>query len=66
MPDLDTQFYIDELMSEECQCGRPKKPRHSFCWQCYSSLPKTMQQALYQHIMEGYEEAYDEAIRWLN
>lgn len=63
MPNRDTQFYLDELMSEQCFCGRHKKPRHSFCWPCYSSLPRHLQRALYDHILilEGYEEAYEEA-----
>ena len=66
MPNQDTQFYIDQLMSEECHCGKPKKPRQSFCRPCYFSLPKYLQHALYQHILEGYEEAYEEAVKWLD
>jgi len=62
----DRKFYYDELMGEECQCGRPKRKRRSFCYKCYSSLPHHMQRDLYQLIGQGYEEAYDEAVRWLN
>jgi len=65
MPDQDTNFYIKELMSEECACGNPKKPRFSFCYRCYKKLPKHLQRELYQHVLEGYEQAYDEAIKYL-
>jgi hypothetical protein len=62
----DTKFYIKELMSDECQCGRLKQHRRSFCYKCYTSLPKHMQRDLYQRMGDGYEEAYDEAVHWLN
>ena len=60
------KFYIDELRSEEClACGRPKKRGQSLCYHCYSSLPHHMQQALWQRIGDGYEEAFEEAVSWL-
>lgn len=62
----DTKFYIDELRSDECQCGRTKKPGYSFCYKCYSSLPMDMRNDLYQQMGDGYEEAYDAAVHWLN
>ena len=62
----DRQYYMDELMSNECQCGRHKKPRFSFCYQCYKSLLWAMQQDLYAGIGGGYEEAYDKAVKFLN
>ena len=65
MGDKDLKFYIDELLSEECFCGRTKKSKMSLCYTCYKSLPKDKKQALYQRMGDGYEEAYDDAIEWL-
>lgn len=60
------RFYLYELQSEECQCGRAKKPGRSFCYKCYSSLPRETQRGLYSRIGAGYEEAYEEAVAWLS
>ena len=62
----DRQFYIDQFKSEECQCGKSKKPRRSLCYACYMALPRHKQTALFQPIGNGYEKAYDEALTWLN
>lgn len=62
----DQKFYFEELRSEECQCGRAKKRGWALCHKCYSSLPHEMQIALYRQIGDGYEEAYEEAVAWLN
>ena len=62
----DRLFYIDELRSDECQCGRSKEPRHSLCGTCYFELPKDMQRDLWLPIAGGYEEAYDAAVQYLN
>jgi hypothetical protein len=61
----DFKFYATELKSEECFCGKTKKPRMSFCYRCYKSLPGDMQKDLYQPLGNGYEEAYEEAVAWL-
>ena len=61
----DTKWYLKEFKSNECACGRSKKPRFSFCYQCYIELPDDMQKALYRKFMNGYEEAYDDAFGWL-
>ena len=62
----ERKFYFDELKSDGCHCGRPKKSGHSFCFKCYRSLPGHMQTDLYQRIGDGYEEAYDAAVNWLS
>ncbi len=62
----DEKFYLEELMSNECQCGNGKKPRFSFCYRCYLQLPQTMKNSLYDHVGEGYEESYDAAVEYLN
>lgn len=59
------KFYYNELIKEECFCGHSKKSGHSFCYRCYKSLPPQMQRDMYQRMGDGYEEAYDEAIKWL-
>ena len=62
----DIKFYIDELLSKECRCGRTKKKHYSFCYHCYKSLPFGMQRDLYFHVGDGYEEAYEAAVRYLS
>jgi hypothetical protein len=57
---------VRELRGALCHCGRPKTPGHSFCAECYKSLPREMQTALYKRVGTGYEEAYDAATRVLN
>ena len=66
MPEPDWKFYFEELMSDECACGRPKKPKFSFCYTCYRKLPHDMKRALYRRLHEGYEAAYDAAYAYLN
>ena len=61
----DIRFYLDVLKSDECQCGREKSPRHALCGRCYFRLPKDMQRALWRPVRGGFEEAYDEAVGWL-
>jgi len=62
----DIKFYIKELKSDECQCGSSKKPGRSLCYTCYSSLPKDMQRDLYLSMRDGYEEALNAAVHYLN
>ena len=61
----DWGFYIEEFRSEECFCGREKRPKHSFCFSCYKKLPKEMQRALWRHFGRGYEQAYEAAHEYL-
>lgn len=65
MADKDIKFYVEELGSEECFCGKKKGRGNSFCYSCYKSLPGHMQRDLYQRLYNGYEEAYDAAVEWL-
>jgi hypothetical protein len=48
-----------------CHCDRRKKKRMSFCATCYHRLPREMKGALYQRAGQGYEEAYDAAVKYL-
>ena len=61
----DKKFYWQELQSEECLCGWGKKPGRSFCYRCYNRLPEHMRRDLYLRIGNGYEEALDEAVKYL-
>lgn len=65
MKTSDVKWYLKELRSNECLCGYYKKPGKSFCYRCYSRLPQDMQRSLYQRIGNGYEEALDEAVKYL-
>ena len=61
----DTKFYLQQLRSEECACGKWTKVKMSFCARCYFSLPRDMQRDLYQRMGNGYEEAVDAAVSYL-
>ena len=56
-----------EFESKQCAvCGQRKRKRQSFCARCYFSLPKNMQQDLWNPFGGGYEEAYSAAKDWIN
>lgn len=61
----DRVFYVMELASEECACGKPKRERFAFCVRCYNALPTEMKKPLWQRIGQGYEAAYEAAHLWL-
>lgn len=61
----DRIFYMKALKSDECLCERYKHPGYAFCWRCYKSLPVEMQRALYKKIGNGFEAAYEEAVKFL-
>jgi len=57
--------YARILASNECACGKEKKPRYAFCYGCYQELPDKMRRALWSLIRRGFEEAYEAAVKWL-
>uniref|UniRef100_A0A6M3ITE3 Uncharacterized protein n=1 Tax=viral metagenome TaxID=1070528 RepID=A0A6M3ITE3_9ZZZZ len=61
----DRLWFLEQLKSEQCLCERSKKPMFSFCYRCYKALPADMQKGLYLQIGDGYEEAYEEAVKYL-
>jgi len=63
--DKDLRWYVAELRSEQCLCERPKKAGCSFCYRCYKELPREMQKVLYYMVGFGYEEGFEEAVKWL-
>ena len=56
---------VEELMGPTCQCGRGKRPKQSFCKECFGMLPKEQQMALYRRIGNGYESAHAAAVSYL-
>jgi hypothetical protein len=61
----DRAFYVQQLASDECLCGRPKKRGYAFCYKCYRALPDEMRKALWKRLRAGFEDAYEEAVTWL-
>ena len=53
-------------MSTKCRCGRKKKRGRPFCRDCQESLPQDLRMGLYSCFGEGFEDAYDLAVRGLN
>ncbi|MEW6263362.1 MAG: hypothetical protein AB1641_09810 [Thermodesulfobacteriota bacterium] len=62
----DRLFYLQELKSEECRCGRPKKRGQSLCSTCYYRLPEPLRFDLYLPVGGGYEGAYEAAVAYLD
>ena len=58
--------YFNELQGSQCQCGKNKNPKKSFCRSCYFKLPYNMQSDLYKRIGDGYKAAFDQAVTFLN
>jgi len=55
--------YIESLAGKLCPvCKGEKQRAQSFCYRCFYTLPKTMRQALYSRVGEGYEQAHDAAM----
>ncbi len=65
MATAERAFYLNELKSDQCQCGRNKKSGRSLCYTCFMSLPEDLRRALYRDILGGYPEAYEAAVKWL-
>lgn len=58
---------LDSLGSTVCGgYGGAKGYKKSHCRKCYFALPPNMRSALYQGFGGGYEEAYEESLRFLN
>ncbi len=57
---------LESLGSKLCGgCGKSKRPKMSHCRSCYYALPPKMRSDLYQGFGCGYEEAYEESLRYL-
>jgi hypothetical protein len=57
---------LESLGSTECAgCKGPKPRKRSHCRTCYYAPPQYMRQALYRGFGSGYEEAFEESLRYL-
>ncbi|MDQ4121696.1 MAG: hypothetical protein M3209_09650 [Acidobacteriota bacterium] len=56
---------LQDFLSEKCRCGEHKTTRQSFCRDCYFKLPQELKQRLYRDFGAGYEEAYRDALSFL-
>jgi hypothetical protein len=65
-PVKDQEFLIQELRSTQCRCRKRKKDGNTFCASCFYGLPKQLQNNLYRRIGEGYEEAREAAVAFLD
>lgn len=54
-----------DLKGVLCKCGNPKKAMRSFCGRCYYALPEGLRDRLYNRFMDGYEDAFAEALEHL-
>jgi len=61
----DRLFYIRNLRSDKCLCGRRKQSGFVFCPTCFRNLPGDLREALYRPAGKGFEEACEEALVWL-
>lgn len=59
------KFYITVLKSDECICGRCKKENLALCFKCYNQLPDSFQKELRQELGRGFEEGYEQAVKYL-
>lgn len=62
---MNTIEAIEVLRNNQCRCGNGKPFKTAFCNQCYRALPSAIQNALYQKIGCGFEQAYELAERTL-
>ena len=59
------QAWIEFMATECCVCHAAKRPKNGFCSNCYFTLPRAMQRALWQTFGDGYEETHAKARAWL-
>lgn len=63
---MDSAELVKSLVSEVCPaCDKTKKERQTFCSRCYYKLSGAQRKALYRLIGEGYEHAFDDAMKTL-
>jgi len=66
MSKTTTMDLIKSLRSTKCpSCSSRKKPHQTLCGGCYRLIPRAAQQALYNRVGEGYEEAFEAAMTHL-
>jgi hypothetical protein len=63
--DKVSELLLTELRGSRCRCGVPKMPGRTFCRKCYYALSEAVRKALYKRMGNGYQEAYEVAVRAL-
>lgn len=65
MTDKSRQL-VTSLASTICPaCRRAKGRKKTLCLGCYRSLPQAMRNALYARLGNGYEQSFNDAMRFL-
>ena len=62
---MPTREILDNFEGTTCVCGRPKESRKSHCRSCFFKLPTEKQKALYKRFYAGYEEAFEDSVKYL-
>ena len=65
MPESLVQIARRALIAPMCVCGKPKQQDRPFCVACYVALPQRMRAKLYRGLHDGFAEAYDDALTYL-
>jgi hypothetical protein len=58
--------YIFKINSSQCQCGKRKTPKMSFCPNCFYRLPQEMKSKIHKHPWKEFCDTYDAAVEYLN
>lgn len=62
----EDSFYIKELLSNGCCCGRTKEPGEAFCFGCRKTLGHQTLIALSENVIsDGYKTLYECAVGYL-
>ena len=48
---------VEQLRATTCRCGGPKSRGKTFCWKCFTRLPRSLRGELYRKLGAGYAEA---------
>lgn len=59
-------YYAEYLKGRSCQCGEQKITGRALCTFCDRKIPVWIKQGLYKDLGEGFEQAFEDACRWLN
>jgi hypothetical protein len=62
---MNFRDYIIQLNSHKCQCGENKKPKTSFCQNCFNKLPFNITENGYLRIRKAYLQFYDDCLTFL-
>lgn len=61
-----SEVLIKELFGSQCRCGSIKRSGETFCKKCYFTLTRDLRSQLYKLMGDGYEESYQEAVKFLD